>query len=351
MCTLRHALWFKNAGYPVSAVGLKGSPLEEAFEEQAIPFLALTETGYFSLKDSLALRRFLKAQNTSTLFCHHLKDLWRLRVALIGMPRIQVIGFARMFLKNVNKKDFLHTWVYSRMETLVSLTDVQKLSLLKCLPVKSSNIKIIPDSVDTEEFHPGKRNETFRTQVFGLQPGEKAVGLVGRIDPQKGSREFIESAHALSEKHSQLKFFLIGKETPDTPGFEQKLKDYVSKNNLESRVIFLGHRKDVADVIANLDLFVMPSYEETFGDVLIEAMSCQVPSIATAAGGPLNIIDNGINGLLVPPKDVFKLTEAIDRILSDSVLAQKLAVEGRKKALKVYEEEKVFSEIKGLMRA
>lgn len=349
MCTIKHALWFKEAGYKILGVCLTGSPLEKAFQDHAITHLSLKSRGYFSLKDSLLLRRFLKEEGANVIFSHHLKDLWRIRIALLGLKHIQLIGFARMFLKNVNKKDLLHRWIYKRMETLVSLTEIQKQALMKCLPVPSDHIKVIPDSVDTKIFHPEKRSEPFRHEVFGLSGNEVAIGLVGRIDPQKGSREFVKAAAELLSRRPELKFFLIGKETPDTPGFEKSLKDYVSSKNLESKIVFLGHRSDVDQVIGNLDLFVMPSYEETFGDVLIEAMSCGVPAIATRAGGPINIVDEEQNGLLVPPKDSPALAEAIERLLSDQDLYKRLSENGREKALKVYDEKLIFKEIESLI--
>ena len=353
MCTLKHALWFKEAGFPVAGVTLAGSPLERAFKEHDIPVLALTKRGYFSFKDSRLLRQFLKQHAVDVVFSHHLKDLWRLRLSLIGLSHVRVIGFARMFLRNVNKKDFMHRWVYGRMELLVSLTEVQKEALLKCLPLRPDDVRVIPDGVNVEEFHPHHRNESYRKEVFGVNAGEKAVGLVGRLDPQKGSFEFIQAAHQVLQKNSDLKFgvkfLLIGKETPDTPGFEKKLKDYVSEQGLKEKILFLGHRSDVAQVIANLDVFCMPSYEETFGDVLIEAMACEVPSIATRAGGPINIIDEGVNGLLVPPKDVDALTEALRALLSEPERARTLALSGRQKALNVYDEKKIFAQIKGLL--
>lgn len=255
ICTIKHALWFKEVGYPVSGVCLKDSPLEKAFKENQIPTLSLTKRGYLSIKDSILLHHFLKEQNTQVIFCHHLKDLWRLRLSLWGLSQITLIGFARMFLRNVNKKDFLHRYIYSRMKWLVSLTEIQKESLLHCLPISSDQVKVIPDSVDVDLFRPSHRNEKFRREVYGLHDGEKAIGLVGRLDPQKGSKEFIEAAKNLIERHQHLRFFLIGKETPDTPGFEKKLKDYVSLHGLDKNIIFLGHRSDVHFIIANLDLF------------------------------------------------------------------------------------------------
>lgn len=349
MCTLKHSLWFKDAGYKTLGVCLANSPLEEAFRKNEIPHLSLTARGYFSLKDSLSLRRFLKSENADVIFCHHLKDLWRIRLALIGLDHIQLFGFARMFLKNISKKDWLHRFIYRRMKSLIALTEIQKQALLQCLPVSADDVLVIPDSVDTKEFHPNKRSESFRSQIFELKDDELAIGLVGRIDPQKGSREFVEAASKLLNRYPHLKFFLIGKETPDTPGFEQSLKNYVSSQGYGSKVIFLGHRSDIDQVISNLDIFVMPSYEETFGDVLIEAMACGVPSIATRAGGPINIVDEGENGLLIPPRDSGALASAIDRLIKDPVICEKFSKNGRTKALVSYDERLVFKQIEGIV--
>ncbi len=350
MCTLKHALWFKNAGHEIFGVCLKDSPLEKHFIENQIPFLSLQKTGYLSFRESLLLRKFLVSNRIEIIFVHHLKNLWRLRLSLIGLSKIRVFGFARMFLKNVNKKDFLHRWIYSRLEKLIALTHIQAKALMDCLPISEDQLKVIPDSVDTKSFSKAKRSPGFRKSVFLLNEDEKAIGLVGRIDPQKGSQEFIESAVELLGVRPNLKFFLIGKETPDTPGFEKKLKDYVSSKGLEKRIQFLGHRSDVDVVIANLDVFVMPSYEETFGDVLIEAMSCEVPVIATRAGGPIDIVDHMESGILIPPKEHDAITKAVKVILDDKELSAKMIQNARQKALHVYDEKIVFGEIQSLFK-
>src|SRR5690606_21359606 len=98
-------------------------------------------------------------------------------------------------------------------------------------------------------------------------------------------------------------------------------------------------------------IFIMPSYEESFGLVLIEAMASGVACISTAAGGPLEILEGGRVGLLAQPKSSASLTEQLRKLISQPELRKQLAEAGRKKAVETYDSRIVFQRLKDLIRS
>jgi glycosyltransferase involved in cell wall biosynthesis len=107
----------------------------------------------------------------------------------------------------------------------------------------------------------------------------------------------------------------------------------VEQTDLREKVVFLGFQENVFKSLRKMDLFVLPSRTEGFGIALVEAMATGIPVIATSVGGIPEIVDDNINGILVPPGQPSDLAEAIITLLSNSDLAKKMADNGRQKAL------------------
>ena len=98
---------------------------------------------------------------------------------------------------------------------------------------------------------------------------------------------------------------------------------------LAGEVHFLGQRRDVPDLLNAMDIFVLPSYSEGLSLALLEAMAAGLPVIATAVGGLPEVVTDGDNGLLIPPRDAAALAGALERLLADPALAQRLGANAR----------------------
>lgn len=165
---------------------------------------------------------------------------------------------------------------------------------------------------------------------FGLGESDRVVGLVGRIVPLKGHDDFISAARILAPGYPGIKFLIVGEELVRGGRYSKFLKERVKKEGLEERVIFTGFLKSTKEIMANFDILTLVSWEEPFGLVILEAMSMGVPVIATHSGGVPEIIRDGENGLLIPPRSPEALSQAILKILDDRTLAGRLAESGLK---------------------
>lgn len=317
MLTVEYALRLTKLGHPGILFTLEDSPASaKARQSGHLEVVTFSKSQYFSARQSWQIHRILKSRAVKGVLVHHLRDLWSLRPALIGCSDVNVVGFAHMFLSGINKKDLLHRGLYSRLKCLVAMTEHQRRELLKCLPIDPERAIVLPNGIDIHRFSPDKRSDKARARIFGVQPGQKLIGVVGRLDPQKGQLEFLQSCKLLSSRFPHLRIAFVGKPNSDGHDYKDKLITFSEESGLKEKVQFVDHLDDVSEAMACLDLFVMPSYQESFGLVLVEAMASGVPVLATDAGGPPEILQHGQLGSLVPPKDIHAMAEKIEYMLS-----------------------------------
>ena len=138
------------------------------------------------------------------------------------------------------------------------------------------------------------------------------VGNVAALVPHKGQRYLIEAAHLVVREIPDARFVILGEGE-----LREHLERLVHEHNLEKHVLLPGFRTDVLGCIKGFDVFAMSSVTEGLGTSLLDAMACATPIVATRTGGIPEIVEDGVNGLLVPPRDAPALARAIVRLLND----------------------------------
>ncbi len=351
MSSVKMTRLFHQAGYPSLEVCPPDCGIEKALKEQDLPHRTLANKDYVSLGTTMAIRRLIQERGVKAVFLHSMRDIWLVTPALWGMKDVRLYGFARMFFKDVNKKDFGHTLMYSRLNKMIALSEIQKRYLAHCLPVPEDRFVVIPNGVDTERFQPRARRDDIRAS-WGVGPDQLLFGLIGRLDRQKGSLEFVEAAGEVLKHHPNARFVLVGGNTIDGQRNEtdREVARLLQDLNLPAgRVILTDFRKDIPDVMNALDVFVMPSYEENFANVMLEALASGLPSVGTDSGGTPEILDHGRTGLLCEPRSARSLAQAMDKLIRDSKLRADLSTAARFKALHEYDIKKVFGRIEALV--
>ncbi|MBA2440071.1 MAG: glycosyltransferase family 4 protein [Thermoleophilaceae bacterium] len=144
------------------------------------------------------------------------------------------------------------------------------------------------------------------------------VGIVGRLQEWKGQEIFLRAAAVIARDHPDATFLLIGGALLGWEGdYPARLEQLAQELGLGKQVRFTGHQDDVYPWFDALDVVVHASFGEPFGLVLVEAMALNKPLIATRSGGPVDIIEDGTSGLLVPVGDHEAMAQAIVALLSD----------------------------------
>ena len=152
--------------------------------------------------------------------------------------------------------------------------------------------------------------------------GAPLLVVVGQITPWKGQDTAIRALREIRVRHGRARLWIVGEvkfasafTRLDNPGYLAKLGRLVKELGLGGCVEFVGEREDVPEIMAHADAILVPSVEEPFGRTVAEAMAVGAPVVATTVGGPPELIDDGVTGLLVAPGDPHAWSQAVLRVL------------------------------------
>jgi len=208
------------------------------------------------------------------------------------------------------------------------------------IPPGRAEVRVIPNGVDVRRFAPPAPDSVTTRSSLGIDPSDFVLAVIGQITPWKGQDLAIQVAGELSGSPPPVRLLLAGsvKFTSTATRFDNRayigeLRDLIDKLGLDDTVVFLGERDDVPDILAATDLVLVPSWEEPFGRAVIEAMAMGVPVIATDVGGPAEIIRDGIDGLLLPPRRPEVWAEAVRSLSAEPERRTEMGRRGREQAV------------------
>ena len=209
--------------------------------------------------------------------------------------------------------------------------DDRELFLLNRL-VDVRHLRVIRGSgVNTALFTPRQKSETSKNLH---------VLLATRLLWEKGIGEYVEAARILREKNLNIEFWIGGSADIGNPA-SASAQD-IAQWEREGIVKALGHIDNMADIMAEADIVVLPSYREGTPKVLLEAAACGLPIVTTDVPGCREVVDHGVNGLLVPAKNASLLAAAIQQLYENATTRQEMGIAGRAKALKEFDERLVI---------
>jgi glycosyltransferase involved in cell wall biosynthesis len=183
-------------------------------------------------------------------------------------------------------------------------------------------VSLIYNGVDLERYDHQEPCCTLR-EDYGMEPGAQIVGVVARLEPEKGHRTLLDAWPAVVRSCPDAYLLVVGEGS-----LREALEVQARELRIAHRVVFAGRRDDVPAVTAALDVAVLPSYREAQGLTVLEAMALGRPVVASNVGGIPEMIADGVTGLLVPPHDPDALATAITRLLRDHPYADTLARAG-----------------------
>ena len=183
-------------------------------------------------------------------------------------------------------------------------------------------VSLIHNGVDLDRYDHQEPCCTLR-EDYGMEPGAQIVGVVARLEPEKGHATLLEAWPAVVRACPDACLLIVGEGSLRAP-----LEAQARELKVAHRVVFAGRRDDIPAVTAALDVAVLPSYREAQGLTVLEAMALGRPVVASNVGGIPEMVEDGVTGLLAPPHDAGALADAIIRLLRDHPYADTLARAG-----------------------
>lgn len=295
---------------------------------QPVEIIALHKPPGNSLKVYKQLWQIIRQYRPDIVHSYNLATLeYQIVSALAGINRRIHAEHGRDIhdLEGANKKyqllrrlinPFIHDWIPVSQELANWLVQTVK--------IPSTKVKLIYNGIDLTRYKPVPRSH----DIF-------VIGTVGRAAVVKNQLCLIKAVESMITKTPALKNTLQLWVVGDGELFSQ-LQDYVQSRQLQDTVKLLGARHDVADILEQLDLFVLPSLTEGIALTLLEAMASGLPVIATQVGGNPELIDDDVNGRLVPVRDEQALAECIVGYLNDPLRCQRQGLAARAKVEKQF---------------
>src|SRR6184192_1488277 len=220
------------------------------------------------------------------------------------------------FLESVAWR-YMH-WFYGQLDTVFINSEEYRQSWIKH-GLDPSKLKILPRGLDTELFHPARREPAF-FEKFGALNGEVRLLYVGRISREKDLDLLAAAYRRLRDEGLPVQLFVVG-HGPYSETFAKSLPE----------AIFIGYLtgNELAAAYASADIFVFPSTTDTFGNVILEAQACGLPVIVSDSGGPKELVEDKSNGLITKSHDVEDFTRAIRALVTDSALRERMGKSAR----------------------
>jgi glycosyltransferase involved in cell wall biosynthesis len=212
---------------------------------------------------------------------------------------------------------YMH-WFYGQLDTVFVNSEEYKQSWIK-RGFDPSKLKILPRGLDTELFHPARRDSAF-FEKFGASNGELRLLYVGRISREKDLDLLAEAYRRLRKERLPVRLFVVG-HGPYSEALAKSLPD----------AFFTGYLRgtELATAYASADIFVFPSTTDTFGNVILEAQASGLPVVVSDSGGPKELVAHKANGLITRSHNVEDFTGAIRALVTDQTLRERMANSAR----------------------
>lgn len=283
---------------------------------ELIPTSGALDLGYLA-----ALRRSIRRQRASVVQCHLLGSaVYGGLAARLGGARAVATFHGHADLPEGDRLRGLRFRILNRTAArVVFVSDHLRQAFLRATPLEPGITTVIPNGVDLSDCRPGAA-PAVRAEL-GIGPDELVIGAVGNVRTPKGYDDLLHAAAKLTLDGRRWRVVIVGDTSVDPyPRLERMVKEL----GLGERVLFTGFRSDVGEVLRSFDLFVLPSRTEGFSLSTVQAMACGLPVLATRSGGPEEIIQDGVNGMLVPAGDPSALAAGITRLAGDRELSARL---------------------------
>jgi len=340
--TQRWAQYFADKGHEVSAISPtakrkvnipKVNVIELTIDAFSMKSSFVQKIGFFL--NALEIRKLIKKIKPDITHIHSFDYIHPLMVALVNIflgkfPNLIVSTWGSDVVPNpprtyFSKKDILSKWLLLSQAKEITATSQFLARCTSRLAPKKKEIRVVPFGVDCDFFSPRKKIKSARI----------TIGFVKHLLPKYGPEYIVRAMKIITEKYHDTKLIMAGIGTQDK-GLKTLSRSLGVNHNIE----FVGKvpHENVPDLLAKVDIFVMPSIydSESFGVAAVESAAMEIPVVATQVGGVPEVVLDEKTGILVDPRNVQQLADAIIRLIESPELRREMGKNGREHVLENY---------------
>ena len=307
-----------------------GGTLERRLESKDIAVYDLCKREGIDLAIVLKLRKLLLEKGIRILHTNNYSAWLYGVLAALGIRSLKHVH-AEHAIIDIKRRARIERLLSYFTDSIVCVSGGVRDYMMNYQKITPRRLTVIYNGIDTDRFsrNPETRKE-YRKQL-GISDGSPVVGIIARLNPIKDHATLLKAFSKVSQTLPDAVLLIVG-----GGEMEDALVSQASALNITEKVIFLGERNDIPGLLNVIDVFVLSSLSEAHNVSLLEAMSSELPVVATRVGGNTEIVDENVTGFLVPPKDSDTLAVKIMDIIVTEEHKNNMGAKGRAKVLEKF---------------
>ncbi len=322
---IREARWLRRKGHRVMLACNEDAAIAPRARAAGVDVRPVPMRANVDVPGLIRLANLVRSEKPDVLHAHSSKDAWF--AFWFHRRGIPVVRSRHMTLPGTMRRG--RRFIYRRgCRRLIASAQFIADNMRDSIGVPAGRIDVIGEGVDTEEFQPGD-GSSFRRE-FGIPSTAPLFAIVAMLRGEKGHRTLLHAAREVLRKHPDARFAVVGGPVA-SDSIELELREILREkfSGLDPQpVVMTGFREDIANVMRAIDCLVVPSAEEAQTLVIPQAFATRKPVIGSRVGGIPELVEDGVNGLLIPPQEPAALAAAMDTIIAQPAMAGRLAQAG-----------------------
>jgi glycosyltransferase involved in cell wall biosynthesis len=306
--------------------------------------------GVPTLFSLVGLGKYIRENHIQLIHCTE-----KPRDAFYGQLLANLTGAKCVIQLHVKAEDWISKnvqWAMRQADGLVGVSEFVAASIID-MGYRADKTFYALNAIESDRWDPTTDGKSIR-QEFNINQDTPILLAVSRLSYWKGHTELFKALTEVKNQNSNFKLLVVGEDDPRAhPGhgsYTAELKDLAEELGITEHIIFTGYRRDVKQLMAACDIFAMPSFEEPFGMVFLEAMCMKKPVIALDNGGTREVVEHNKSGLLSAPQDITQLAKNILTLIKNQELRRNLGEYGRARAENYFTPRRMAKDIENIYR-
>jgi len=331
---------------PQVAVFEGGGSLEPALRRSGVPVHDLRKREGVDLGLALRLRRLLRHEKVGIVHSHNYSAWLYSCLAARSLGGVTHVHTEHSAVDAARRRYAAERWLSRATTHVVAVSSHVQEVLVRDVGILRERVRLIYNGVDTVRFAPDETTRDRMRATLRVGSEDVLIGIVARLEKVKNHALLLRAFAPLRQEFGPtVRLAIVG------DGSERSaLEGLAHQLGIAGKVEFLGERHDVPELLRALDIYVLVSVSEGMSVTLLEAMGCGLPIVATAVGGNVEIVDNTVTGLLVPPGDVDGLVRSLRVLVREREIGARLGLAGRRRVIERFDQRGMMAQYLDLYR-